>query len=191
MHIFAARETVKDLDAMAAGMARADNKRAASSYFIDEQSAARAELKEAVAAYSKAQAAPIAETIDKAATIDATPAKGKEAAAEPKSDIAATTTAAASAALDAIGGLADKAINTLADGLASLLGGGSPAPAPPPRVLTAKEAHEARIQAFLAEERQQRAARLEQLRNSLGESPATTEEQLNQKSRDRGGGQSL
>jgi len=35
VHIFAARETVKDLDAIARGMARADNKRAATAYCID------------------------------------------------------------------------------------------------------------------------------------------------------------
>ena len=43
VHIFAARETVKDLDTMAAGMARGDNKRAASAYTIDEVSAVRAD----------------------------------------------------------------------------------------------------------------------------------------------------
>jgi hypothetical protein len=51
VHIFAARETVKDLDAMAEGMARTDNKRAATAYAIDEQSAARAELAKAVDQY--------------------------------------------------------------------------------------------------------------------------------------------
>jgi AAA domain/Relaxase/Mobilisation nuclease domain len=35
VHIFAARETVKDLDAMAKGLARSDNKRAATAYRID------------------------------------------------------------------------------------------------------------------------------------------------------------
>ena len=44
VHIFAARETVKDLETMAAGMARTDNKRAATAYSIDPHSAARAEL---------------------------------------------------------------------------------------------------------------------------------------------------
>ena len=49
MHIFAARETVKDLDDMAKGMARTDNKRAATAYSIDPHSAARAELDRAEA----------------------------------------------------------------------------------------------------------------------------------------------
>jgi hypothetical protein len=51
VHIFAARETVKNLDEMAAGMSRADNKRAATAFQIDEQSAARAQLEKAVQEY--------------------------------------------------------------------------------------------------------------------------------------------
>jgi AAA domain/Relaxase/Mobilisation nuclease domain len=51
VHIFAARETVKNLDEMAAGMARADNKRAATAFQIDEQSAACANLEKAVEEY--------------------------------------------------------------------------------------------------------------------------------------------
>ena len=49
VHIFAARETVKGLDDMAKGMARTDNKRAATAYSIDPHSAARAELDRAEA----------------------------------------------------------------------------------------------------------------------------------------------
>ena len=57
VHIFAARETVKDLETMAQGMARADNKRAATAYSIDPQSAARAELDRAEAGISERPAA--------------------------------------------------------------------------------------------------------------------------------------
>ena len=71
VHIFAARETVEDLDAMAAGMARADNKRAASAYVIDEESAARAGLEKAVAEFSDRQAAPIGAAIDNAENVNA------------------------------------------------------------------------------------------------------------------------
>jgi len=59
VHIFAARETVEDLDAMAQGMARGDNNRAASAYSIDAPSAARAGLAEAVAEFSDRPAATI------------------------------------------------------------------------------------------------------------------------------------
>jgi hypothetical protein len=48
VHIFASRETIKDLDDMAKGMARADNKHAATAFSIDPHSAARAELDRAV-----------------------------------------------------------------------------------------------------------------------------------------------
>ena len=41
VHIFAARETVKDLDAMAQGLARPENKRAATAYQVDDASAVR------------------------------------------------------------------------------------------------------------------------------------------------------
>ena len=61
VHIFAARETVKDLETMAQGMARAENKRAATAYSIDPQSAARAELDRAAAGISERPAAARAE----------------------------------------------------------------------------------------------------------------------------------
>ena len=183
---------------MAAGMARSDNKRAASAYVIDEESAARADLSKAVADYSKAQAVPIGETIDKAAaidkavTIDSTTAAQTEKAAEPNSDIGATTAAVAEAALEAIGDIAGKAIETLASTLESLLGGGSSAPKPKrqPPPMTAKEQHAAEIKAFLAAERRQRAANMQEIATSLNASPALTPEQLEelQRSRDRGGG---
>ena len=57
VNIFAARETVKGLDDMAKGMARTDNKRAATAYSIDPHSAARAELDRAEAGISERPAA--------------------------------------------------------------------------------------------------------------------------------------
>jgi hypothetical protein len=48
VHIFAARETVKDLDMMAKGLARTDNKRAATAYLLN--STDRAEIEKAVLA---------------------------------------------------------------------------------------------------------------------------------------------
>ena len=191
VHIFAARETVKDLDAMAAGMARSDNKRAASAYVIDEESAARADLSKAVADYSKAQAVPIGETIDKAAAIDSTTAAQTEKAAEPHSDVGATTEAAVFVALDAVGNVTAKAI----DVLASLFDGGSSAPKAPPPVLNAKQQHEAKIKAFVAADREQAKKNLQAIAHSLGVSEAMSPEELQrekdeqaQRSRDRGGG---
>ena len=56
VHIFAARETVKDLETWPKGMARTDNKRAATAYSIDPHSAARAELDRAEAKAVSAKA---------------------------------------------------------------------------------------------------------------------------------------
>ncbi len=214
VHIFAARATVKDLDAMAKGMARADNKRAASAYSIDEQSAARAGLAAAVTAFTDRRAPPIAATTDQAASADAStkPSGLGHGASQGANELAKAATgvvAGAAKVLDGVADVAGKAIETLADGLSALLGGGSPAPeaptAPrepprePPRPLTAKEAHEARVKAFLEAENQQRAARLQEIAKSLGsvDSPMTEEELKREqeaqekRSRDRGGGQSL
>jgi hypothetical protein len=179
-------------------MARADNKRAASSYVIDEQSALRADLASAVAAYSEGRAVqPIGETIDKAAAIDntteATDATSEQAA-EPTSEIGAQVEAVAEAILEGVSNVAEKAIDTLAN----LFGGGSSAPepkAPEP----AKEARGGKrkprtMEEFLAREREQQAAKLQEIAKSLGESPDLTPEgaeEVKKRSRDRGGGQSL
>jgi hypothetical protein len=199
VHIFAARETVKDLAAMAKGMARSDNKRAASAYSIDEQSAARAELDKAVAELSDRRPPPIAAPIAKTAAVESSTeaTAAGHGIADELGNTAGAVAAGAERALDAVGDLAGKAIETLAD----LFGGASPAPqetqqqeAPP---MTAKEAHDAKIKAFLAEEQQQRVNRLQQIASSIGESADTgrSEEELKreemeaqQRSRDRGGG---
>jgi hypothetical protein len=110
VHIFAARETVKDLDAMAVGMARADNKRAASAYFINEESAARAGLDRAVEAFSERQGA--------------TAEQG-----------AASFAAGAARALEGVADLAGGAIEKIADAFEGLLGGSPAVPTPKPRTM--------------------------------------------------------
>lgn len=146
VHIFAARETVKDLEAMAEGMARADNKRAATAYRIDEQSAARAELDKAIAEYADRQpditdtpsrqgaeqpaGAPEAQPIEQGATVDQRPPEAAESALGTALDV---VEAGAARVLDRVADLAEGAIEALAD----LFGGGSSAPSPargsPPR----------------------------------------------------------
>src|SRR5271168_4073423 len=83
VHIFAARETVQDLDEMAKGMSRADNKRAASSYFINEESAARAGLEKAVAEFSDKPRPSIAATPSKAAAVETTENMNASRTADP------------------------------------------------------------------------------------------------------------
>jgi hypothetical protein len=86
IHIFAARETVKDIEAMAAGMARTDNKRAASVYQIDEQSAARADLEKAVQEYQP----PASQSLPQKVDVSTKTARAAKTSQQP----AATTTTA-------------------------------------------------------------------------------------------------
>jgi hypothetical protein len=214
VHIFAARETVKDLDAMARGMARPDNKRAASAYVIDEKSADRAELQKAVAEYSTP---PIVAAIDNAQNVNASRTaeplmssgaqpeatsthqldEGKHGA-EPKSEIAATTESAVAAALDAVANVAMKPVEILSSIVESLLGGGSSAPAPKAPEAPKRKSRSAKLKEFREREQQQRQAAIQALAQSIGASEAMTPEELQRekeaqekRSRDRGGGQSL
>jgi AAA domain len=160
VHIFAARETVKNLDEMAAGIARTDNKRAASVYQIDTASAERAELAKAVEEYQPPPASQSLPQVDAPAqTASAAPAATETAAtveqtgpviaeAPAHAPAVAEAMAAPEAVLDALGGIAH-GFTKLAEGaahlaegavdlLAGFFGGGSssaptqeqPAPAP-------------------------------------------------------------
>jgi len=152
VHIFAARETVKDLEAMAAGMERAENKRAASAYSIDPHSAG---LELAMAELTERRPAAITETASRTATVkaktaeQATPANrtASSARAEARPDALAAT---ASRAVRRLGGaaagaarMAEGVANIAAgaiESLASLFGGRSPAPAPQQEQQRAAEA---------------------------------------------------
>jgi AAA domain-containing protein/relaxase-like protein len=129
VHIFASRETVKDLEAMAEGMARADNKRAATAYQIDEQSAARAELDKAVEEFSDRrliaaivgdiEATTIVEkSIDFSATARAPEAATGEAASADDNSIEAT----AGRAVDVLSGVAH-GLSRFAEGVAQIAEG--------------------------------------------------------------------
>lgn len=158
VQIFAAHETVSDLDAMARGLSRPDSRRAAT-------------------AYELANGMTLNELMD----VGAAPVEAALGVAE--------------RVLDAIAETAEAAIETLADTMASLLGGGSSS-APvqqPDRALTAAEQHEADVRAYLAAEREERAKNLAQIKAKLdmGASLSADESlQLDpneqQRSRDRG-----
>jgi hypothetical protein len=98
----AARETVPTIEAMAEGMARADNKRAATAYKIDEQSAARAELAKAVEEYQPPPASQSFAAATQTASADA-PAIAQQAStfAEAAPVVAEQSAATAAAAIDA------------------------------------------------------------------------------------------
>jgi ATP-dependent exoDNAse (exonuclease V) alpha subunit len=60
VHILAARETVKDIESMAQGMGRAENKRAATAFRIDEAHLARATFGQAAQEATEPRAVPVA-----------------------------------------------------------------------------------------------------------------------------------
>ncbi len=220
VEIFAARETVKDLDAMARGMGRKENKRAATAYRIDDAHLARATFgqaaSEASAPKPTVQAFPIMqepaqEAAQPAAAPIAATTKGRGAAR--RAFTGKETSRTAGAAAKALGGVASVAANVMG-GLASIfesLLGGAPSPE---QVAEAKEdARTARtapasrapqpepqrgpldpVDAFLEAERQQRAAMqaLDAVAR-VAEPPGITPETANKKDRDRDrdGGQSL
>ena len=153
VQIFAARETVKDLDAMARAMSRRENKRAATAY--------RAADAEIMAIHKALEAAE-----ERRRT-----ASGFAAGAEKAAEIAAR--------------LVEGTLDRVATSVEGLLGG---APSPG-RELTAKEKREARLKAQLEANRQEAAARLEEIARQLGQETDPTEDRS--QSRDRGGGHSL
>ena len=218
VHIFAARETVKDLEAMAEGMARPDNKRAATAYAIDAPSAARAELDKAVADYAERQpAAPMpARAPEQASGEAATGGDNSPQVTEGRArDVLAGAAAGAARLLDGVADIAEGAIDAIADLFG---GGGSSAPAQqheqpkePPAKTPARKPET--IEEFLAQERQQwraerqeaarreteeRKARVQEIaqRLGVGDTPLTKEElerierEQQKASRDRGGGMS-
>ena len=213
VQIFAARETVKDLDAMAQGLARPDNKRAATAYQI-ESAGARAELEKMVAEASDRQPV-IIETPARsaAASTAATVAESikdfgsdmNKAGAQIDSAVdavAAPVERAVGVVAGAVAGLANlaegvgDAAERMIDGIAGFLGGGSSAPPPKQEAVSGqeppvKQTLAERIAAFREAEKQRR----QEIARGLGARDALTEEELQRekeaqekRSRDRGGG---
>jgi hypothetical protein len=126
--------------------------------------------------------------MDKAAIIEpaseATPTTG---AGHGAAEIGSVAAAGAARALDAVGDLAGKAIETLADTLAGLLGGGAsaPSPEPPAQKREATAPTESQEQAVQREEAQRSTHRQELLRDYGREIPQETERDA-EIERDRG-----
>ena len=141
--------------------------------------------------------APEALAAENAATADHAPPQAAENALDTALGVAE---AGAARVLDGVADMAEGAINAIAD----LFGGGSSAPTPkqeqPPPAqpqMTAKERREARFAAFVAAEREQRKAVMQEIAKSISASEAMTPEELQRekeaqakRSRDRGGGMS-
>ncbi len=175
IHLYAARESVKDLAAIAKGFERADNKRAALAYTIDPAQMAR--IDQAAASYTPPRQATAAKAASRKQQ-----AEGKAEAREDAADRALFGSA--------------KAFGSAARALAVIFNAFTGEAAPPP--MTAKERHEARLRAFVQREQEQHAANSQEKARSLGASDALTPEELKReqeaqekRSRDRGGGQSL
>ena len=208
VQIFAAHETVADIEAMARGMARPENKRAATAYQIDPaqlfalEAAVVTEVRPAPPIHDTAPAEAYAVTPDYAVEVsfgdvsapeqEAAPASEQTPAAEISVEsVVSSAEAGLGVVLDGAANIATKAIDTFAD----FFGGGSAAPKAPPRVMTAKEQHEAKIKAFVAADREQATKNLQEIARSLGISATMSPEELQrekdeqaQRSRDRGGG---
>jgi AAA domain-containing protein/relaxase-like protein len=194
VEIFASRETVKDLDAMARGLGRSENKRAATAYRIDNDAAIRAGLEKTVATLADPRqqkrspdirattSARAANTAQPAAAATTT-AGGWTKAREAFTGKAAGRTAGVVAARGA-----KRAFGGLLEGLFKAFMGESPAnDSPPPRV--------DRVQAFLDAENEQRAkaqqqkaiGALSQVAPISADHARIEEESARKRDRERGG----
>jgi Ti-type conjugative transfer relaxase TraA len=191
--VFVARNTAPTLKELARQMARVDNRKAASHYYQsgDDNSERAASEGATQGEMGKPEASQTHAASASTPTGAAARVKGSGKVAEGAARVA-----------EGVAGLAEGAIDKVASIMEGLLGGGSSAPAPPPRpqrpVKTAKQTHAERVKALLDAERQQRMAAMREIARSLGAGDAMTEEELRReqeaqqkRSRDRGGGQSL
>jgi hypothetical protein len=211
VEIFAAHETVPDLDAMARGMGRKENKRAATAYRIDAAHLARAGFGQAaleatapkptVQAFQPMQepaqpaTAPVAFTEQRSGALEAFTGKETSRAAE---GLATAASGVVSFAANLMGGVA-----SIFEGLL----GGAPSPeqvaqakedartattAPASRAPSPERGPVDPVDAFLEAERQQRAAMraLDAIARVAGP-PDITPETASKKDRDRDEGQSL
>ena len=207
----AAARNARDLDLMAEGLARTDNKRAASAYQIDDAQALRLgfgeaanitdrqsiiydpELGSRIVTNAAAEAQEQAEGVEVAESTANAPTEAQEPAEGLSTGEALGNAVDGAAQLaEGVASFAEKALDAVAGLLEGLAGGGStPAPkkAPEPepkRKLTMKE--------FLAEEQAQRTAKLAAIKQQIESGQSVTQEDLNSlpaeqtQTRDRGGG---
>jgi hypothetical protein len=193
VHIFASRETVKNLEAMAKGMARSDGKRAAT-VFVPEPSQILG-IEGEIALFDARPIMPFTagRPSGPQASADTSTATDTGQGPSPLAGVARVA--------EGVAQVAERAIEGLAEGLADLLGGGSGAAAAPPAGPADGGAKpDQTFEEFQAAERaaaQQRAAALQELsklhgREIIDENDAKLqEESTKRRDRERGGGQSL
>ncbi len=205
---YAAAANAHALDLMAQGLARPDNKRAASAYQMDDAAALRLGFGEAANvtdrqsivydpelgsqivtnAPAEAQGVEVAESAADASTEAQQPAEGLSTG-----EALGNAVEGAAQLAEGVASFAEKTLDVVAGILEGLAGGGStPAPKKAPEPAAPLD----EVAAFLKAEKLDREARkiaLQELAKGLG----MTQEELNslpaeqQRSRDRGGGQSL
>lgn len=179
VHIYAAYETVKDLDAMARGLARKENTRAATAYHIDPAHLARLRFGQAAEEATRRPAR--AEALQKAQGA-AQPVGGVKAATTAKAPAQRTAPAAGPVTRKSRGSGVAHTASGLLGGLLGALMGESPKPTPKTRA----QEYEAEVL--------QRMKNLQEIARSLGGNDAMSEQDLKreqeqqQRSRDRGGG---
>jgi hypothetical protein len=146
VHIFAARETVKDLAAMAKGLARSDNKRAATAYGIDART--RADLEKDVQALEGRSTRPPRPTVTPGRDTRAANDKGPSIPAMTGKALRAGGKVAEGVTAPLARGAVGKALGFISSALSALMG---ESPAPPPRT---KDAAQTQAEADLAARRQ-------------------------------------
>jgi hypothetical protein len=197
VHIYAARETVADVDALASAMSRQDGKRAATAYHIDAGElidiAKSLDAAEKSAAKSRTtKAADVGETITRPGQRQAEPTP-----ATPSATVAEAAESGIGQALGFVADYAEKAIQTLSDVAEGILGGGSPQPSPKqqqteePEPAATPAPPLSRHERFLAAEREQRQKTLDALKRDFGREVTEEEAKEIDLTLDRGGGQSL
>jgi hypothetical protein len=200
VEFFASRETVEDLDAMARGMGRSENKRAATAYRIDNDAAIRAGLEKTVATLADPRQQKRSPDMrattsaqQPAAAIAAIPLRqgfggqavkgGWAKAREAFTGKSASRTAGAVAARGA-----KRAFGGLLDGLFRALLGESPAAPAEPRGAGPQTVDEYTAEILQRSKAMQALSRVHGVEIKTGDQARMEEESARKRDRDRGGG---
>jgi hypothetical protein len=217
---FTAAANAHALDIMAQGLARPDNKRAATAYQMDEAAALRLGFGEAanitdrqsiiydpefgsrivINAPAEAEGAMLETAGVEVAGSSAHASTEAQQLAEGLSTGEALGNVVEGAAqlAEGVASFAEKALDVVTDTLAGLLGGGStPPPKPEPEIMPEQPKPKLTMKEYIAQLQSERSGRLAEIQKQIASGNHVTQEELNslpaeqQRNRDRGGGQSL